>query len=54
MHPEMLRVTNRIFERSKATREAYLSRIEQAKAKTVHRAELACGNLAHGFAACQP
>lgn len=54
MNSEMLRVTNRIIARSKTTREAYLARIEAAKAKTVHRAELACGNLAHGFAACQP
>ncbi|UMX58678.1 hypothetical protein MJ391_18055 [Escherichia coli] len=32
----------------------YLARIEQAKADTVHRSQLACGNTAHGFAACQP
>ncbi|ELY6225194.1 phosphogluconate dehydratase [Cronobacter muytjensii] len=54
MHPKLLRVTQRISERSRATREAYLARIEQAKSQTVHRASLACGNLAHGFAACQP
>ncbi|MEY8709542.1 phosphogluconate dehydratase [Mangrovibacter phragmitis] len=53
MNSVLLRVTNRIIERSHATREAYLARVEQAKSKTVHRAELACGNLAHGFAACQ-
>jgi phosphogluconate dehydratase len=49
----MLRVTNRIIERSRDTRAAYLARINQAKTDTVHRAQLACGNLAHGFAACQ-
>jgi phosphogluconate dehydratase len=49
----MLRVTNRIIERSRDTRTAYLARINQAKTDTVHRAQLACGNLAHGFAACQ-
>jgi len=54
MNPDVLRVTKRIIERSKATREAYLARIEKAKSNTVHRSELACGNLAHGFAACQP
>ncbi|MDI7491121.1 phosphogluconate dehydratase [Cronobacter dublinensis] len=54
MHPKLLRVTQRITERSRATREAYLARIDQAKSQTVHRASLACGNLAHGFAACQP
>lgn len=54
MNPQMLRVTNRIIERSRETRSAYLERIEQAKTNTVHRSQLACGNLAHGFAACQP
>lgn len=54
MNPKLLRVTNRIIERSRLTREAYLERIEQAKTNIVHRAQLACGNLAHGFAACQP
>lgn len=48
------RVTQRIIERSGPTREAYLARMESARSKTVHRAQLACGNLAHGFAACQP
>lgn len=27
--------------------------LTKAKTDTVHRAQLACGNLAHGFAACQ-
>ncbi|AIR66910.1 phosphogluconate dehydratase [Cedecea neteri] len=54
MHPNLLRVTSRIIERSRPTREAYLARIEKARSNTVHRSELACGNLAHGFAACQP
>ena len=54
MNPQLLRVTNRIIERSRETRSAYLTRIEQAKTSTVHRSQLACGNLAHGFAACQP
>ncbi|WP_234005818.1 hypothetical protein, partial [Cronobacter sakazakii] len=35
MHPELLRVTKRITERSRATREAYLARIEEAKSQTV-------------------
>ncbi|PHM38448.1 dihydroxy-acid dehydratase [Xenorhabdus mauleonii] len=47
------RITQRIVERSKETRSQYLTRIEAARSKTVHRAQLACGNLAHGFAACQ-
>ena len=52
MNSTMLRVTNRIIERSRDTRAAYLARIN-AKTDTVHRAQLACGNLAHGFAACR-
>ncbi|SQB29666.1 phosphogluconate dehydratase [Citrobacter koseri] len=54
MNPDLLRVTKRIVERSRETRSAYLARIEQARTSTVHRSQLACGNLAHGFAACQP
>lgn len=46
MNPTLLRVTQRIIERSKETRSAYLARIEQAKSDTVHRSQLACGNLA--------
>lgn len=45
-------VTQRIVERSRPTREAYLARIDAQIAKGPHRAVLSCGNLAHGFAAC--
>ena len=41
MNPQLLRVTNRIIERSRETRSAYLARIEQAKTSTVHRSQLA-------------
>lgn len=54
MNPDLLRVTKRIVERSHKTRSAYLDRIDAAKSSTVQRSTLACGNLAHGFAACQP
>lgn len=47
-------VTQRIIERSAPSRTAYLARIAAARSQTVHRSQLACGNLAHGFAACQP
>lgn len=50
----LARVTQRIIERSKESRSAYLARINAARTQTVHRSQLACGNLAHGFAACQP
>ncbi|SET50492.1 phosphogluconate dehydratase [Thalassotalea agarivorans] len=52
MNEKILAITERIKTRSKATREAYLAKIEAAKSDTVHRAGLSCGNLAHGFAAC--
>ena len=52
MHSEITRITNRIIERSKASRESYVYAMEQAEANGVHRSTLSCGNLAHGFAAC--
>lgn len=48
----VMQVTERIIERSKVSRSRYLDKIERAKTKKVHRSQLACGNLAHGFAAC--
>ncbi len=45
-------VTQRIIERSKVTRQAYLDKIENARRQGPHRGVLSCGNLAHGFAAC--
>lgn len=47
-------ITDRIIERSKPTREAYLSRLDHAAKQGPHRAVLSCGNLAHGFAVCSP
>ena len=52
MNENVLRITQRIIDRSKATRAAYLDKIAGEKSTTVHRASLSCGNLAHGFAAC--
>ncbi len=52
MKTEILTITQRIIERSKKTRQAYLEKIARAQTQTVHRASLSCGNLAHGFAAC--
>ncbi len=52
MNPKIQAITDRIIERSKPTRQVYLDNIDKAKAETVHRAGLSCGNLAHGFAAC--
>jgi phosphogluconate dehydratase len=45
------RVTARIIERSKPGRQRYLDHIAREAEKGVNRANLSCGNLAHGFAA---
>ena len=47
-------ITDRIRERSRASRETYLGRISDAAGRTANRAVLGCGNLAHGFAVCSP
>lgn len=52
MHPTVDAVTKRIIERSRATRQDYLDRMEVLKAQSPQRSTLSCGNLAHGFAAC--
>ena len=49
-HSQLLKVTQRVVERSKPTREAYLARIEHAQGKFPARGALSCANLAHGFA----
>ncbi len=50
-HPTVTEVTQRITERSAAGRSAYLDRIRQAGDRGPARGQLACANLAHGFAA---
>ncbi|EPJ44528.1 MAG: phosphogluconate dehydratase [Osedax symbiont Rs1] len=54
MHSEISRVTQRIIERSTDCRDDYVKRMQEAQAQGVHRGVLSCGNLAHGFAACNP
>ena len=51
LHPVVERVTARIADRSRATRAAYLARMEAQRTDGPARRALACGNLAHGFAA---
>ncbi len=51
LHPELERITERIIERSRPGRQAYLDFIARERDKGVHRPTLSCGNLAHGFAA---
>jgi len=52
MHPTITKVTERIIQRSRSSRQDYLNRMTALKAQSPHRSSLSCGNLAHGFAAC--
>jgi len=52
MHPRVLEVTERLVERSRATRERYLAMIHAAAAEGPQRGKLQCANFAHGVAAC--
>ncbi|ALS98197.1 phosphogluconate dehydratase [Lacimicrobium alkaliphilum] len=54
MNPIIQRVTDRIIKRSQKTRDEYLQKIDKARRDGPHRGVLSCGNLAHGFAACNP
>ncbi|MDY7115050.1 phosphogluconate dehydratase [Halomonas sp. SSL-5] len=45
-------VTRRIRQRSGERRALYEARMADQHRRGVHRGELSCGNLAHGFAAC--
>lgn len=51
LHPVVASVTERIIERSRPYRSAYLTRLELARRQGVQRGALGCTNLAHGFAA---
>ena len=50
LNPELATVTDRIIERSRPTREAYLALIERERDGGVDRPRVGCANLAHGFA----
>ena len=54
MNQRIIEITNRIIERSKATREQYLEDMRAAHHEGVVRKDLHCGNLAHAFAGCSP
>jgi hypothetical protein len=51
VHPVVDKVTQRIIQRSRPSRQAYLAHLDAARVKGVQRGTLACTNLAHGFAA---
>ncbi|MDH4606990.1 phosphogluconate dehydratase, partial [Pseudomonas sp. BN102] len=52
MHPRVLEVTERVVERSRATRARYLAMIQQAASDGPQRGKLQCANFAHGVAGC--
>ena len=52
LHQTIETVTERIRQRSAADRARYLQRVAEAQQSEPHRGQLSCGNLAHGFAAC--
>ena len=51
MKPAIAEVTQRIRERSAASRAAYLSGVEQMIARTRGPDRMGCANVAHAFAA---
>ena len=54
LNPTLLAVTERIVERSRSLRGAYLERCRLAAEQGPARAHLSCGNLAHAAAAAGP
>ncbi len=54
LHPMLERVTERVIERSAATRRRYLDRMAAAKSQGPARAHLSCSGQAHAFAAAGP
>ncbi|PCI49287.1 MAG: phosphogluconate dehydratase [Alphaproteobacteria bacterium] len=52
MNPIVKNITDRIILRSRGSRRAYLDKINGMRIQGRHRGALACGNLAHAFAAC--
>lgn len=51
LHPKLDDVTQKIVERSKNSRHAYLAKIDKAAKDGPRRAHLSCGNQAHAYAA---
>lgn len=48
----LARVTDRVREKSRKTRDAYLQQMRAAASEGTHRSHVSCGNLAHAAAAC--
>ena len=53
LHARLREVTARITARSADTRRDYLARMHAARTQGPARSQLACTNLAHGFAAAE-
>ena len=51
LHDTLVRVTQRIIERSRATRATYLQTTAASKRPQRYRAGMGCANVAHAFAA---
>ncbi|NNC47221.1 MAG: phosphogluconate dehydratase [Sphingomonas sp.] len=51
LDPRIAKVTDRIIEKSKPTRSAYLQLMRDEGERGIDRKRLSCGNFAHGFAA---
>ena len=51
LNKTLLKVTDRITERSKDSREKYVGRMKSAVERGPRRAHLSCGNQAHAYAA---
>jgi len=51
LNPEVARITERIRERSRASRRAYLARVDAAIARPRGADRMGCANVAHAFAA---
>ncbi|MGY2462788.1 phosphogluconate dehydratase [Vreelandella sulfidaeris] len=52
LNPTVAEVTQRIRDRSRQRRALYEAHMAAQHKQGVHRGELSCGNLAHGFAGC--
>ncbi|GGC97931.1 phosphogluconate dehydratase [Aquisalinus flavus] len=52
LHPVIAEVTDRIQERSRKSRESYVSLMKKAAAEGPSRNDISCGNLAHAIAGC--
>ena len=54
VHPKLQQITDRIVERSAASRTDYLDRMRAARGKSPSRAHLSCSGQAHAYAAAGP